>query len=1097
MHVVILCSDCGNGVDSRLPSVHLLSGETLFFRQVRLFYRAGVRDITVVITPQQSVDILRAEVQPFSPCRFSFIPSLADFLKDLPDCSDNFLIVQSNLVFSGTLLHRYLESDHDYCALIDKNDGANSFLQAHLGLNTITAIGPELSGIGVFSMLPFYRLKGQGFRALLEALSQRATSFESALSQIMEEFSFYPLNLENDFAALISGPRQQNDSVFIKIRECDQKEQNVVRKRAGILHIAELMEQLEIHAPLLLHDDSYTDLPVQEVLDHFGIHPVFFAVGDCPTKAEFKEAAEVFKNNNLDGIVSVGGNSVIDAAKLVKLYSTEGFSEDVISRPFFSVIPHIAVPTAADDGTARKASACFWNEAKQCFSFSSDLMLPDAAIIDANLQKLPSFIPKKRKKKTRNVQHRGIRFAIIKMLKHFPRMYRWVRNRYYYVLAFFYRYKYVVQDELVLFEAFQGNQYSCNPKAIYERMLEDDAYRSFQYIWALRKPKSFSFLKDNPNTKIVIYGSREHLKAAARAKYLVANAAIPQYIQPGKEQVYIHTWHGKPIKRIGCDVRYKTAGGRGPKENKRVYTRDSRRLSFLLSPSSAFTKHMISAFNLNELHKENIVVETGYPRNDFLFRYTQEDVLRVKMNLKIPLDKRVILYAPTWRPTQYVKGVGYIFNESTIDFEALKSALPSDCVLLFRAHINEARSVDFSEMADFVYDVTKYKDVNELYIISDLMISDYSGTIFDYANLHRPIVLYQYDREEYVNDLTGVYIDLDELPGEVVLRESDLAAAIKYQLDHFEYDEKYRAFNERYNGLDGRDCSERVLRELIPPITLPSKTQEAKKALRQQLTIFKTQLRGFLQASGIRRDVNAKRLATFKNIHQGERCFLIGNGPSLSVQDLESIKNEITFSCNMIYKIFDRTEWRPTYHCITDQVFTKTVINEIKEEIQVPLFTNQNVYNGLKNPPDNMISVYTIGKDPYYVHGNLFSYYVSSRATVMTFMIELAIYMGFKEIYLIGVDCSNGFVGKGSHFIEEYENKDMMAIEHARARRLVKGKHMTLEELGKYRTDRAMYAYSVLRKYSDAHGVHIMNATRGGYLEEFERVSLDDILSKE
>ena len=102
-------------------------------------------------------------------------------------------------------------------------------------------------------------------------------------------------------------------------------------------------------------------------------------------------------------------------------------------------------------------------------------------------------------------------------------------------------------------------------------------------------------------------------------------------------------------------------------------------------------------------------------------------------------------------------------------------------------------------------------------------------------------------------------------------------------------------------------------------------------------------------------------------------------------------------------------------------------------------------------------------------------------------------YMGFKEIYLIGVDCSNGFVGKDSHFIEDYENDAMMQIEYKRAGRALGNKHLTLEEFGKYRTDRAMFAYAKLRKYADKHGIKIYNATRGGYLEEFERVNLDDL----
>lgn len=703
-------------------------------------------------------------------------------------------------------------------------------------------------------------------------------------------------------------------------------------------------------------------------------------------------------------------------------------------------------------------------------------------------------------KKRRNLKSRikhilYTRFSNQSVVRKFANYLQFVNRR---VRYLFLRMKYPVNKKLIVFDSFNGKKYNCNPKGIYEALVRDPAYCDFTFVWAFKNPKPYMFLTENPNTRVVKMDSAAYRVFCAKAGYWIANAGMPAYLVPKKNQQYIHTWHGKPFKAIGCDVGFKTAGGRGAKENRKVYTAVSKKLTTLFSPSPIFTEKMTSAFNLNRLRKRHIVYESGYPRNDYLFRYDPQDVIKIKMSLGIPLDKKVVLYAPTWRPTVYEPGVGYIYH-NPMDFTKLHEALGDDYIVIFRAHINEANSVDFSRYGNFLIDATQVEDVNDLYIISDLMISDYSGTIFDYANLKRPMVLYMYDKDSYMNDWTGTYFMPEDLPGEIVMTQEEMHESIIRQLEHFEYDEKYRQFNETFNGLDGADCAERVIADLINPAPQLTKKEERLDRFKQWLRNSQVKFNGFLRISGLqKKNENDLLLKSYRNKHAGERCFLIGNGPSLTMKDLEKVQNETTFSCNLVYKIFENTSWRPVYHCITDNIFSKTIADELVQKITVPLFMNHVAKDALKYKKHNrktpeIISVQSIAQDPYYVKGNPLNYYVSSKATVMSFMIELAIYMGFKEIYLLGVDCSNGFVGKNTHFIEDYENEDMMRIEHKRAKNQMKGKHMTLEELGKYRTDRAMFAYSQLRKYADAHGVKVYNATRGGYLEEFERVNLDDL----
>ncbi len=110
------------------------------------------------------------------------------------------------------------------------------------------------------------------------------------------------------------------------------------------------------------------------------------------------------------------------------------------------------------------------------------------------------------------------------------------------------------QPNLVLFESYMGRAYACSPKALYEAMLRDNAYSSYKFIWAFRDCKKYNFLKKNPNTKVIKYLSADYLKAYSKAKYWISNSRIPEYIRKRQDQIYVQTWHGTPLKRLGYDL---------------------------------------------------------------------------------------------------------------------------------------------------------------------------------------------------------------------------------------------------------------------------------------------------------------------------------------------------------------------------------------------------------------------------------------------------------------------------------------------------------------------------------------------------------------
>ena len=306
-----------------------------------------------------------------------------------------------------------------------------------------------------------------------------------------------------------------------------------------------------------------------------------------------------------------------------------------------------------------------------------------------------------------------------------------------------------VNKKRVLFESFVGRKYCDSPKAIYEYLLNSEEFKDYEFVWFFLNPNDGAHLASNPRTRVVKHGSKEYFKLYATSKYWVTNSRISDAIIKKKNQVYLQCWHGTPLKKLGFDIKWES--GNSMNSIKDIYYKyqvDSKKYTYLLSPSAFCTEKFTSAFNLKAVGKEDIIIEEGYPRNDFLVNYHVSDVERVKKALNLPSDKKIILYAPTWRDNQHQSGVGYTYK-TEVDFDRLRKELGDEYVILFRAHYFVANKFDFSKYAGFVYNASLYDDINDLYIISDILITDYSSVFFDYSILKRPIIYYMYDLQEY------------------------------------------------------------------------------------------------------------------------------------------------------------------------------------------------------------------------------------------------------------------------------------------------------------------------------------------------------------
>ena len=240
-----------------------------------------------------------------------------------------------------------------------------------------------------------------------------------------------------------------------------------------------------------------------------------------------------------------------------------------------------------------------------------------------------------------------------------------------------------IDDKLVIFISFHGRGYSDNPRAIYEAMIQDPRWQGYRFIWFIKhhKKKAISI----PDAQIKEYFSFSYFYHLSKAKFWVVNCKLPLYICKKPEQVYLQTWHGTPLKRLAhdIDVAEDTTFYRSAVSYEQMchsYDVDVARYNYMISPNAFCTEVFPHAFGIDPQK----LVETGYPRNDFIVNATKEQVLSIKKQLQLPLDKKIILYAPTWRDNSYVSA-GYTF-ELKADFHLWKKILGEDFIVLFKPH---------------------------------------------------------------------------------------------------------------------------------------------------------------------------------------------------------------------------------------------------------------------------------------------------------------------------------------------------------------------------------------------------------------------------
>lgn len=360
-----------------------------------------------------------------------------------------------------------------------------------------------------------------------------------------------------------------------------------------------------------------------------------------------------------------------------------------------------------------------------------------------------------------------------------------------------------VNKKIVIFESNMGRNYTGNPKAIYEEMIRaglDKKYRCYVIL-------------DNVNTPIP--GNAKKLRRT-RFKYFfimgiagvwVCDSRMPKYIKKREKVQYIQTWHGTPLKKLALDMdTVNMAGDTNIERYKKNFYDNTRTWDYLLSQNSYSTEIFKRAFAFDKK-----ILEIGYPRNDILFQGNNEEYIKnIKIKLGLPQDKKVLLYAPTWRDNEYYEKGAYKFS-SAMDFESLMDKLGQDYVCIVKYHYLVKENLDWSPYKGFVYEFNMCEDISMLYLVADMLITDYSSVMFDYSLLKRPMVFFAYDLDDYKDNLRGFYFDfLEETPGPVVHTTEELIHSVLHYEEDV-YREKCEMFYRKYNHADNGKASEAVV----------------------------------------------------------------------------------------------------------------------------------------------------------------------------------------------------------------------------------------------------------------------------------------------
>lgn len=363
---------------------------------------------------------------------------------------------------------------------------------------------------------------------------------------------------------------------------------------------------------------------------------------------------------------------------------------------------------------------------------------------------------------------------LINIIKEYPiirNIYNFLGNTLFRFISIFIK----TDENLILFNSFGGKKYDDSPRELYEYMKKDPRFSEYHFVWAFHEPYKYKV----DGAEVIKTDNLKYFLIAMRAKCWITNSGIGRGLSfKKKETIYINTWHGTPLKLMGQD-------SPGAKQGIK-YGYDLQ-----CAQSEYEAKIFSKAFNIPY---KNFLIK-GLPRNDTLNIVNESIIKEKRKKLGIPLNKKILLYAPTFREYERDNNHNCVITPP-IDFKKWKKTLGDNYVVLLRLHYEVKKMLSTEIDGQFVLDASDYPILNDLMIASDALITDYSSIMFDYSILDKPIYIFAYDYDVY-NEKRGMYFDVRKALTGGDISEDELLVLIKYD-DLDSNIKKVRNFREKY-----------------------------------------------------------------------------------------------------------------------------------------------------------------------------------------------------------------------------------------------------------------------------------------------------------
>ena len=355
-----------------------------------------------------------------------------------------------------------------------------------------------------------------------------------------------------------------------------------------------------------------------------------------------------------------------------------------------------------------------------------------------------------------------------------------------------------VEQKSMIFVSFSGRRFDDSPKAIYEEVCRRDYFKDWDLIWAFKNPESYHISRGTT----IHFGSKEYWLTLLKSRVWIDNGGIDLGLDLNrKRNLAVHTWHGTVLKW----------GYGHEKKNpvlafyRKLIPKDSRSIRCIQ------TENEIDVCVETFKAAPDTFLRCGLPRNDCLLNYTEEHKREIKRSLGIPENKKVILYMPTFRA--YVQDENHEYCiKPPINVEKWKTMLGDQYVLLIRTHYMISNALNLVEDS-FIHDVSKYEPLSDLYVLADILISDYSSCMFDFSILEKPIRCFGYDYDEYI-ETSGLVYDLPTILPRGVMKDEDEVIASIVNIDYATDCELTRVFKSKYAEYFHGDASKRIVDEI-------------------------------------------------------------------------------------------------------------------------------------------------------------------------------------------------------------------------------------------------------------------------------------------